>query len=304
MGKLIKLSAAALLLCAVALPAIGQDSKARTVSLKTKHVAGQIHTETEEESGTQKIELGGGVATRNTDTVTVKKKLTEVIEVGADGQITKARVTWESEKTTTTTQDFGEEKPGEPAETEGAKTGASILYTWNAEKKAWDATLEKGDAEEDDIKKELKHTGPFLNPLIAERDVKIGEEWEPTEADMKKAFPPADNMEILEMKATCKAEEIVKEGEKEFLRVSFNIDIKGKLKDESMSDPEFTANNKGSFLWDIALGRAASVEAEQSMGFEAEVTTPQGKVAAKFEGTGKSIITITYAAKEEKKDGK
>src|SRR5687768_17088980 len=106
MGKLIKLSAAALLLCAVALPAIGQDSKARTVSLKTKHVAGQIHTETEEESGTQKIELGGGVATRNTDTVTVKKKLTEVIEVGADGQITKARVTWESEKTTTTTQDF------------------------------------------------------------------------------------------------------------------------------------------------------------------------------------------------------
>jgi hypothetical protein len=199
MGKLIKLSAAALLLCAVALPAIGQDSKARTVSLKTKDVKGQIVTESEEESATQKFDLGGGAAIQISDSVTVSKQSTENIEVGEDGRRTKARTSWPEYTITTTTQGFGENKPGDPVETEGAKKGAAILWTWDKEKKTWTGKLESGDAEEKDLKDELKKTVPFANPLIPERDVKVGEEWEPSADDLKAAFPPAENMTIKEL---------------------------------------------------------------------------------------------------------
>jgi hypothetical protein len=96
----------------------------------------------------------------------------------------------------------------------------------------------------------------------------------------------------------------VKEDGKEYLRVSFSIEGTGQLKDENLADPEFTIKNTGSFKWDIAESRVASVESEREMGFETEVATPQGNVAGKFTGTGKTTITMTYAMKEEKKDGK
>lgn len=299
MSKLIKLSIAALAILAIALPAVAQEGKERTVSLKHKQAVGDIHTEDEEESGKQSIELGGGVATRTTDEVSVKQKVTEVLEVDADGKITKARVTWKVDKTTTTMQDFGEEKPGEPTEADGAKKDAKILYTWNKEKKAWESKLENGDAEEADIKKELGHQSPFSNPLVPDKDVNIGEEWTPTEESLKAAFPMPENLELKSMTATCKAEEIVKEDGKELLRVSFAMEMTGKIKDESMADPEFTGKNSGSYFWDIAEGRVARVEADQEMGFEAEVTTPQGKVAAKFAGSGKTVMKMSYSKAEK-----
>lgn len=299
MSKLIKLSIAALAILAIALPAVAQEGKERTVSLKHKHAQGEIHTEDEEESGKQTIELGGGVATRISDEVSVKQKVTEVLEVDETGKITKARVTWKVDKTTTTMQDFGEEAPGDPTEADGAKKDAKILYTWNKEKKAWESKLENGDAEDSDIKKELKHQSPFTNPLIPGRDVKVGEEWVPSEEDLKAAFPTPETLEATTMKATCKAEEIVKEDGKELLRVSFVMEMGGKIKDESMDNPEFSGTNTGSYFWDIAESRVVRVEAEQVMAFEAEVTTPQGKIAAKFDGNGKSVIKMTYGKAEK-----
>jgi hypothetical protein len=295
MSKLLKLSVAALAVLAIALPTMAQDSKARTFSLKTKDVKGQVITETEEETGTNVVDLGGGALTQTTEELTLSTQTTEIVEVGENGQRTQARVGWTEHKTTTTVQDFGQEKPGEAAETEGAKKGASILWTMDKDKK-WSSKVEKGDAEE--LKGETKKTKPFANPLVPERDVKLGEEWAPTEDELKEAFPPSDEMSITELKCTCKAEEVVKEGEKEYLKVTFSIEGKGKLANEQLGNPEFSIKNTGHYLWDIAEGRVSSVESEREMGFETEVETEMGKTTAKFTGTGKSKITMTYGKKD------
>ena len=141
------------------------------------------------------------------------------------------------------------------------------------------------------MKKELGKKDPLFNAFIPNRDVKVGESWEPKEEDLKTMMGEDENVKLTKISATCKAEEIVKEDGKELLRVSLEIKITGEMQNENLGKPTIEATRTGAYFWDIKDGRVARVELKNEASFEAEVNNPQA---------GKMKLTITISGEETK----
>ncbi|MEZ5993196.1 MAG: hypothetical protein R3E76_12710 [Planctomycetota bacterium] len=302
MMKWMQVSLTALLLSALAIPAMAQETteEARTVMLKESFKAGYSSTETAEESNTTEVSAQEMVVQTETNTET-ETKITDVLEVNEKGKITKARIRWTEGTTTTEKVELGKE-PEDAVTVDSELTGASILYTWNAEKKAWEAKLEEGDADLDDVKKQMKKTDPFVNPFVPDREVKIGESWDADAEGLKALFSGDEGIKLKAVTATCKAEEIVTEKEMEYLKVSIELTMTGELQDENIGKPEITATRKGHYLYDIAEGRIVSIELDSEGSFDAEVQTPQGKMALTVGIAGNEKRAITYGETEAKED--
>lgn len=295
---------AALMLCALALPTVAQDKKdERTFSLKTKDVKDQAITEKSKEYSEKVADIAGGMAQDKGWENEKTTKVTEILEVDENGKRTKARVKWTAYEGTEKSQKPGQTEPSAETKKESDLLDASILYTWNKETKKWDAKLEKGDAEKDDVKKQLAKANPFLNPFVPERDVKLGEEWDADEAQLKELFTTAE-VEVSEAKAKCKATETGKEDGVEYVQVNFEITLKGKLLNDEIGSPEMEAKITGWYAWDIGNGRIAGMERKNEMGFDTVIATDDGDIPVKFTGTGSEEILITYAAIEKVKEGK
>jgi hypothetical protein len=89
----------------------------------------------------------------------------------------------------------------------------------------------------------------------------------------------------------------VKEGELELLRISFEMKVTGKLKDENIGTPDLAGVNKGSIFWNCKEGRAERIEMENSAEFVA--TVPHQQL-----GSLKLTITITGSASAKFSYGK
>jgi|SRR5690606_11514987 len=176
MKSWMKLSMATLLLAALAVPTIAQESDkaARTFNLKEKFAKDQKVTETKEENNNTDVALEDGTVLESNSETETGTKIMEVLAVSEDGKITQARVRWTKGTTITEVTKLGQE-PTDPVEMDSQLKGASILYTFNAETKKWESKLEKGDAELKDVKKQLNKTDPFANAFIPNREVKLGE---------------------------------------------------------------------------------------------------------------------------------
>lgn len=298
MKSWMRLSMATLLLAALAVPTIAQESDkaARTFNLKEKFAKDQKVTETKEENNNTDVALEDGTVLESNSETETGTKVMEVLAVSEDGKITQARVRWTKGTTITEVTKLGQE-PTDPVEMDSELKGASILYTFNAETKKWESKLEKGDAELKDVKKQLNKSDPFANAFIPNREVKLGESWEIDGDALKAMFSGDDSIELKEGSGTCKAEEVVKEGEVELLRVSFETKLKGKLKDENIGEPEITAGNKGSYFWDIKEGRIVRVNMENTGEFNATVQHPQA-------GALKLTVTIKGEAEMKQAYGK
>ena len=305
MKKWIALPMAALMLAAMAIPSMAQDMKkeARTVMLKESNKAGTSITEKKEEANETTVSLKEPeMVLQNENKAETGTKVTDILTVDDAGKITSARVTWTEGKVTTEASRMGQ-PPADPVEEEGVMNGVSILYTWNADKKAFTAKVEKGDAEDSEVKKEASKKQPFANAFVPGREVKVGESWEPEEQALKDMMGEDEGIKLESISATCTAEEIVTEDGVELLRVSLDIKMTAELQDEGLGKPKLTATRKGSYYWNIKEARATRVELKNEGGFEAEVNDPQaGKMDLKVEVAGTEAMTMTYA-KTEAEDG-
>ena len=277
---------AGLLALFMAVPSLAQDEKkdgteARKVMLKQKISKDLKVTEESGAETTQTVTLENGMVVQSQVETEYEVQITEYLEVAEDGTPTKLRVRWtESGSETVTSQmnQQGELVEGEPVEEEGAHKGASILHTWNAEKKAWESTLEKGDKEASEVQKQLGKKDPLANPMMPNREVKVGEEWKADEQGLKDFFATPDGPKIKKAGGTLKAEEILEEDGVEYLRVSFDLTLTLDAEGE-----ELPVSNKGDYYFNIKEGRVVAVEME--MGAELENEHPQfGKMAITIEG--------------------
>lgn len=305
----LKLSMATLLLAALVAPSIAQDSKAeeRTFLVKEKHEKGVKVREEHEESQETKVALEDGTVVETTTKTETETQVTEILAVSAEGKVSQGRVSWPKGTQVVEVVKLGEE-PADPVEMDIERKGASILYTFNAETKKWEAKLEKGDEELDDVKKALKKAEPFANPFIPGREVKLGESWDADKDILKTMFASDESIELKEATGTCKAEEVVKEGELELLRISFEMKISGKLKDENIGTPDLAGVNKGSIFWNCKEGRAERIEMENSAEFVATVQHPQlGALKLTITISGSASAKFSYGKvgdKEEEKEEK
>ena len=292
MKKVLTLSLAALMLGALAIPAYAQDkTEARKVMLKDTYKAQERRTEKSEEKNETNVKpKDQEIVLQNEVKTSSEVKVTDILEVNADGKPTSIRVRWTEGTETTEATSMGQ-PPADPVEADTEMKGVSILYTWNAEKKAYTSKLEEGDAEVSGVKKELSKSDPLFNAFIPGREVKVGESWEPKEEDIKKMMGEDENIKLTKVSATCKAEEIVKEEGVELLRVSLEISMTGELQNEDLGKPSLEATRSGSFFWNIKEGRFVRLEMENKGEFEAEVNHPQA---------GKMTLTVTVDGDETK----
>lgn len=304
MKKVLTLSLAALMLGALALPANAQDGKkteeARKVLVKYTYKAMERHTEKSEKSGDTVVKPQGQDMILETDTRTTNEtKVTDILEVNDDGLATSVRISWKDGKETLEVVRMGQ-PPADPVESETARNGVSILYTWDAEKKEYTSKLEKGDEESAAVKKELGKKDPLLNAFIPGREVKVGESWDVDEQALKDMMGKDEVITPSEITATCKAEEIVKEDGAELLRVSMDITMKADMKNEKLGDPELEVTRTGSYFWNIKESRVVRVEIEDETTFDGTINHPQmGKMDLSFTQTGEETKTDTVGKVED-----
>ncbi|MBZ0136761.1 MAG: hypothetical protein K8I27_10350 [Planctomycetes bacterium] len=278
------LSIAGLLALTLTVPGLAQEAKpeARTVMLKQKLTKELKITDESTDVTTQTVTLTNGMVVQTQTETESQLQVTEILEVAEDGSATKVRVRWTHGTTETIRSQMnqqGQLVEGEPVTEASPHKGASVLHTWNAEKKAWENTLEKGDKEASKVKKQLTKKDPLANPLIPNREVKVGDKWDADEQGLKDFFGSPDAPKVTKATGKLKAEEIVEEEGAEYLRVSFEIvltlDNMGK---------DLDATSKGNYYFNIKEGRVALVEME--MGAALEDEHPElGKLAIAIEGT-------------------
>ncbi|MCB9892909.1 MAG: hypothetical protein H6839_00500 [Planctomycetes bacterium] len=308
MKKVLTMSLAALMLGALAMPAFAQDKKeeARSVLLKDTYKAMERRTEKTEDSNETNVKpKDQEMVLQNEKKTSNETKVIDILEVNADGKPTSIRIRWTEGTETTETTNMGQ-PPSDPVEEDSEMKGVSILFTWNADKKAYVGKLEEGDAELSGVKKELSKKDPLFNAFIPNREVKVGESWEPKEEDIKAMMGEDENVKLTKVSATCKAEEIVKEEGAELLRVSLEISMTGELQNEDLGKPTIEATRSGSFYWNIKEARVVRIEMENKAEFEAEVTHPQaGKMTltVTVEGEEKMTETVGKVEEEDKDDG-
>jgi hypothetical protein len=303
------LSVAGLLAFVLAVPGVAQESEkpeakeGRKVNLTEKYSKDLKITSESDAVSSSEVTLENGMVVQGTDETETEVQITEILEVADDGKVTKLRVRWTESTKVTESSQMGQ--PGEPVEEEGAHKGASILHTWNAEKKAWENKLEKGDKDADDVKKQLKKKDPLANPMIPNREVKVGESWKADEKALKEFFGNDDAITLSKAESTLKAEEIVKEEDVEYLRVSFEIKLTGNLNDDDIGKPELTMTNKGNYYFNIKESRVELVEMETEGSFSADVEDPaMGKMTLKvaIEGTRVMASEFGKVGDDEDKD--
>jgi hypothetical protein len=231
------------------------------------------------------------------------EQLTDVLSA-SEGAISGARITWTKSKKSTTVQDFGQPEAGQPTESTGGQEGAVVAWSYDAEKKSWTAKVEKGDAEDGEIKKHTKKKHPFKIPFIPNKEVGVGETWEVPEADLREFFADDDTMKVKEVKASCKAEEITATKAGESLKVSFSADIKCDMQNEELGNPEVTFKLSGHYMFNIGASRSESVEVNMEMSFSGKINTPKGAMDFTFKGTGKENKSLAWARIEKKEGGK
>lgn len=289
---------AGLLALLMAVPSLAQDdakdsTKARTVMLKQK-LTKDLKITTEEVGVSEtNVALENGMVVQNKIEAESEVQVHEILEVAEDGTVTKFRVRWTHSETETVESAMGQE--GEPETAEGAHKGASILHTWNAEKKAWEGKLEKGDKDAGTVKKQLGKKDPLANPMIPNREVKVGESWKADEDALKDFFGGNEGLKLTKTEGTMKAEEILEEEGVEYLRVSFDLKFTGELQDENIGKPEITMVTKGSYYYDIAKGLVKAVEMENTGEFSADVEDPNmGKMKLSVNVEGERAMEDTW----------
>lgn len=282
---------AGLLALMMAVPSLAQDDtkeEARKVLLKEKLTKDLKITEGSDAVTTQEVALENGMVVQGSTETESEISVMEFLEVSEDGTVTKYRKRWTYSEKETVASQMGQE--GEPVKETGKHKDASILFTWNAEKKAWEGKVEKGDKEADEVKKELAKKNPLANPMLPGREVKLGEEWKGEEEAMKDFFGQNEGLKLSKIESTFKAEEILEEEGVEYLRVSFNLDFTGELQDESIGKPEVKFTNKGSYYFNIKESRIEAVEMETTGGFSASVEDPN---------MGKMNLTVSIEGSRE-----
>lgn len=302
--KTMKLAVLAVVaLSLLVLPAIAQDAPApRKVLLKDKPLAGWTMTQDHEEFKTETTTQSVGPQSIESlkETTEKSQRVTEVQEVSPEGEITKARVSWPSSTTTTAAKGPQDEAMGDPVESDGELKGAAVAWTWDAEKKALVAKVEKGDPAGEELAKYLKKKRPFHNIMLPNREVAVGESWSPTEEDIKEEFGSDDAITLKSAVVTLKAEEILKVDDIECLRVSFELEMEGQLNNEKIGNPPVKFTAEGGFYWDIANSRAHSMTMKMGGGFETDIQTPKAVVHVKVAIDGSETEKYSYAKTEGK----
>ncbi len=302
---------AALLLITMTVIPVSAQAKvagARKVTLKEKHEAGIVITEnsTENMDGKIAITVGGQQMDGSEQTKGVEETTTEILALGADGEVSEARVTYVKDANTKSEQKPGAKEVGDPVESKGDLEGVVIHWAFDATTKAWTSKLERSDpaqSESKDVLKALKKKQPFANPFIPGKEVAVGDAWEVTEAELKAFFGEGDDdFKVKEAKATCKLEEIVTVEGKEQAKVSFVINVSATGQNQNLGELDITMANTGHYMFDLTTSRTVSVEMNPEVSFEKEVETEQGKIKVGYKATGKEVKLFTYA-KAEKKEG-
>ena len=283
---------AGLLALMMAVPSVAQEAKkedtkdttseARTVLLKQKSTKDLKITSEGGAVTNESVALAAnGMVVQSKVEAEHEMQVTEILEVAEDGSVTKMRVRWTHIKTETVVSRMnqqGQLVEGEPEVAEGDHKGASILHTWNAEKKAWENTLEKGDKDASEVKKQLARKDPTANPMIPNREVKVGEEWKADEAAMKEFFASGDDATLVKAAGTLKAKEIIEREGVEYLIVSFTLEMTIEVGEEGAKH-EVPFTNKGEYAFNIKESRVVRVEMKSEAKVETSVDDPNmGKI--------------------------